>query len=183
MDLEPTALVLLECRRRDDLPTLRRARIVACADGLVGLVLERERLHDLLIGPGTPIGLSAPGRFGVCPATVTAVEPDRRALVAEVDAVVLALRDRRRHRRTALHGDASWPTGAAAVVDVSPGGLLVVGIGPSGPTPVHLTVGDLEVSALAHPLGHADGRSRLRFEAPLPQLDRTTLVQTATFAA
>lgn len=183
MDLEPTALVLVECRRRDGLPTLRRARIVACADGLVGVAFERDRVDDLAAEPGAPIGLSAPGRFGVASATVTAIDPHRRALVASVDAVVVALRDRRLHRRTSLNADLSWPTGAAAVVDVSPGGLLVAGLGPAESTPVRLSIGQVAMAATAHPLVRDGHHARLRFDTSLPELEPGRVIELATFAA
>ena len=46
MDLEPTALVLVESTRHDDQPALRRARITARSDELVGVAVEQGRLDE-----------------------------------------------------------------------------------------------------------------------------------------
>jgi hypothetical protein len=180
VELEPSAVVLVESTRHDDVPSLRRARVTALADGLVGLVMEDGELTDLVVAPGRSIGLSAPGRFGVVPASIVGVDRHRNALIVETETVVVPLRDRRRHPRATARVEVAWNGGAASASDVSPGGILVRGMGPNAPTSVAIAVGTSVVVADAQPIERGEQRSRLRFVMPVAELDAGRVVRALT---
>ncbi len=182
MDLEPTSTLLVESTRIDDTPSLRRARVVATSGRLVGIKFERDTITDLRLGPGSRIGISSPGQFGVVHGAILGTDRTQGALVVEIDAAVLPLRDRRGHQRTAAPVVISWPSGRTTAVDVSPGGVLVVGSGPVEPTSVTIDVAGRPVSAEALPLSRDDRFTRLRFGAVVPELDAGRIVRAVTFA-
>ncbi len=182
MDLRPTTTLLVESTRLDDTPTLRRARVAAASGRLVGITMERDSIADLRLEPGRRIGISAPGRFGVVRASVLGTDLVSDAVVVEVDPVVVPLRDRRHHQRTAAPVEIIWPTGSTTAVDVSPGGVLVVGAGPTEPTSLVIDVAGTAVVAEACPLWHDDRGAGLRFGIVVPELDAARVVRAVTFA-
>ena len=182
MDLEPTTPVLVESTRLDDTPTLRRARIAATSVRLVGITMEGRGIADLRLYPVSRIGISSPGRFGVVHGAVLGIDLTLDALVIEVDPVVVPLQDRRGHQRTAAPVGIRWRSGSTTAVDVSPGGVLLVGAGPTEATPVTIDVAGSPLLADALPLWSDDRFTRLRFRVVVPELDAARLVRAVTFA-
>lgn len=155
--------------------------MAATSGRLVGITMEGHTIGDLRLDPGSRVGISSPGRFGVVRGAVLGTDRALDALVIEIDPVVVPLQDRRGHQRTAASVEISWQSGSTTAVDVSPGGLLVVGTGPTEPTPVAIDVAGTPVLAEALPLWSDDRVARLRFGVTVPELTAARIVRAVTF--
>ena len=181
VQVEPDTPVLVEVLRRDGIPALRRARLVARSGPMLGVVHDQGALTDLAVHPGATVGVSAPGRFGTITTTVVDLDHEGGGLVVRVAPTVVPLRERRRHARSLVTIDATWVGGAASTTDVSPGGVLLAGRAPRTSVSLSLELPDRTIRVFAEPVPRARD-ARLRFATVVAELEADRVVAATTFA-
>ncbi|MEM9608951.1 MAG: hypothetical protein AAGA99_16125 [Actinomycetota bacterium] len=172
------SIVLVEARRRDGLPALRRGAVVAASPLVLGIELRPGTLADVRAPIGSQLLIGRPGAADARPHTVLAARAGRDGLVVtEVAPPRPSDGDRRRHARARVTSATLRQGGQRLLVtDIGAGGLRLAEPIDHARGALRLEFGGRAVELEAQLVDP----HRLRFDTPIEQLDAHGIVQAVT---